>query len=859
MKGENFRKVALATVVTLSTASIYFAQSVKDSVRSKDIEAVVLTGVADIAKDRKTPVAVSTIKASQIVEKLGNQEFPEILNTTPSVYATKSGGGFGDARINIRGFAQENVAVTVNGMPVNDMENGSVYWSNWAGLSDVTSAMQVQRGLGASKLAIASVGGTINIVSRAADKKQQGIVMVGVANNDYHKSVFSYNTGKNKKGWSASFLMGRTAGAMYADGTDFEGYNYYLALGYQPNKKHDFQITFTGAPQWHQQRRNQVTIADYLAYGSDGKPNRRYNGDWGYLNGKKYSWWENYYHKPVAMFNWNWKIDDSNDLATVVYGSWGRGGGGTSPLVARNLDAYRLADGQLSIDQMVADNMASPAKPKILRRSSVNQHDWYGFLTNFTHKFNTNLKMSLGLDGRYYKGMHYQVLTDLLGASSYTDTSDKSLANPTRVITATYEARAPWNPFSKVKHEAISYHNDGKVLWGGIFGQLEYTNDRLSAFFQGSLSNQSFQRIDYFLKPGTLAISKDPNSKMSTKTGFKSLFGFNLKTGANYNINEHHNVFANVGYYERQPFFNAVYPNNKNYLNPNLTNEKIFGTELGYSFRSRKFNANLNLYRTHWGDRVITNRNRFTLYDYNSTPVNGKYPELKDKNGKVETVQGTASIFGITQIHYGVEMDMQYKINELLSLTGMFSMGQWEYKGNVSASYFDDSNNPILGADQKPVEQITLYLDGVKVGNSAQTTASLGVTVKPVKNLSFNADWRYVDNLYSAINPSSFTEANHKGSLKLPSYNLMDLGFSYKLQLNNRNAFTFRGSIYNLFDTIYIAESRTNTHLKTEGDFATSADYENYLKNDTYKGIDQSNQVFFGFGRTWSASLSFTF
>ncbi len=91
------------------------------------------------------------------------------------MYATKAGGGFGDSRINIRGFDQRNTAVMINGVPVNDMENGAVYWSNWAGLSDVTSAMQVQRGLGSSKLAIASVGGTVNIVTRAADKKQGGM------------------------------------------------------------------------------------------------------------------------------------------------------------------------------------------------------------------------------------------------------------------------------------------------------------------------------------------------------------------------------------------------------------------------------------------------------------------------------------------------------------------------------------------------------------------------------------------------------------------------------------------------------------------------------------------------------------
>ena len=190
MRINSIQKPIFAVVLTLSTASVYFAQE-KDNTRSKDIEQVVLTGVADIAKDRKTPVAVSTIKEAQIIEKLGNQEFPEILNTTPSVYATKGGGGFGEGKLNIRGFAQENIAIMINGMPVNDMENGRVFWSNWAGLSDVTSAMQVQRGLGSSKLAIASVGGTVNIVTRAADKKEGGVVSVGIWNNDYLKTLFA--------------------------------------------------------------------------------------------------------------------------------------------------------------------------------------------------------------------------------------------------------------------------------------------------------------------------------------------------------------------------------------------------------------------------------------------------------------------------------------------------------------------------------------------------------------------------------------------------------------------------------------------------------------------------------------------
>jgi hypothetical protein len=52
---------------------------------------IVGQGLMDIAKDRETPVAVSTISAQEIVSRIGTQEFPEILNQTPSIYATKQG------------------------------------------------------------------------------------------------------------------------------------------------------------------------------------------------------------------------------------------------------------------------------------------------------------------------------------------------------------------------------------------------------------------------------------------------------------------------------------------------------------------------------------------------------------------------------------------------------------------------------------------------------------------------------------------------------------------------------------------------------------------------------------------------
>lgn len=829
----NFLKKSALTVLTLTTASFYFSQEQEDS--SKDIEAVVLVGgVADIAKSRKTPVAVSTIKENTIVEKLGNQEFPEILNSTPSVYSTKAGGGFGDAKINIRGFGNENIAVMINGMPVNDMENGRVYWSNWAGLSDVTSAMQVQRGLGASKLAIASVGGTINIVTRSADKKKGGNLTVGMANDGYHKSTFSYNTGKSVKGWSTSFLMGRTAGAMYADGTNFEGYNYYFALGYQPSKKHDFQFTITGAPQWHHQRGTAPTIQAYLDFGNGiDRPNRRYNADWGYLTGtdgikREYSWRRNYFHKPITSLNWDWVISGKSKLSTVLYASFGRGGG-TGIAGSGNLNRLDKITGGVTengitdFDAVVAANLSSnPTAGQLVRRAGINSHNWYGILTNFQHKISENLNFSLGADARYYKGYHYQIVSDFLGASGYSDERNKN--EGVRTITVADKSNPSWNFFKSI-HDAknqIAFSNDGEVLWYGTFGQLEYSNDNLSAFVQGSISNQGFQRIDHFIIDG-VTTSKS-GEIMNKNTGFKNILGYNVKGGLNYNINENHNVFGNVGYYERQPFFNAIYRGNENIASPHHTNEKIFGVELGYGFRSGGLNANLNLYRTDWND---------------------VYQRISKTSA--DRIRYYMEVNGLHEIHQGLEVDASYKVSKVLNFNGMFSIGDWFYKGNATSETYADATGVAYILPGDTSNEQTLYLDKVKVGGAAQLTAALGLAIEPVSNIKFDANWRYVDNLYAALDVSSFsTEQSAKqGALRLPSYNLLDLGLSYKLYIKNGQSFTLRGNVYNVLDATYIAESISNIHA-VEG-------------SRTYKGIDMRNQVFFGYGRTWSASLTFHF
>lgn len=827
---------------------------------------VIVTGVIDVAKDRETPVAVSTIKAAEIQEKLGSKEFPEILNTTPSVYATKQGGGFGDSRINIRGFDQRNTAVMINGMPVNDMENGWVYWSNWAGLSDVTSAIQVQRGLGSSKLAISSVGGTINVLTRASDKKEGGRVYAGIGNDNRLKTTVSYNTGVLENGMSVSALFGRTNGDGYVDGTSFEGYSYYLALGYK-NDNHDFQFTITGAPQRHNGRGFAPYISDYIKYGAgDGEPNRRYNSDWGYRNGKEETFGGNFYHKPIASLNWDWELNDQSKISSVLYASLGRGGSVGAIGRIRGKQFYQLRDdkGLYRFDDIIAYNSGQNVadlgtrdvyaggaggsasingqyingnnnpgqhfpsdKPwtrgsenGISQRSSVNSHNWFGLISNFNTELSEELTFDFGVDLRTYKGIHYRRLVDLLGADAYIDNDNINAVGT--VITQTNEASIGnvWNVFKSVDDEQkIDYYNEGKVNWLGAFTQLEYKKDDISAFIQGAVSRQGFQRVDYFNY-----LDSDPNQT----SDWENLWGGNIKGGINWNVNEKHNVFVNGGYYLKQPTFDAVFPNRTNNdVNEGLTNEKVLGLEVGYGFRHENYNVNINLYRTSWKDRFFSAGGSF---DVNNTP--------SDRN---DDVRGSANLQGVEQLHMGVELDATAKFGNL-TINLMGSVGNYEYKSDVTATYFDDNNDPIVVGGEQQVE--TLYLKGKKVGDAPQTTFRLGFDYQIIEGLKFDISQFYVGDLYGDIDADSFTSVDTE-SLKLPGYSLIDAGLSYKYKFKNNNSLGLRFNVNNLTDELYISEAETS-RAANPGD-------------DTYRGINTRNRVFFGLGRTWNLGLTYKF
>lgn len=836
--GYETQEIAFSNSMTLNVALVASAN---------ELEGITVFGTVDFAIDRETPVAVSTLTASDIQERIGNLELPEMLNSTPGVYATRAGGAFGDSRINVRGFDSQNTAVLINGIPVNDMENGRVFWSNWAGLSDVVSAMQVQRGLGSSKLAISSVGGTINVLTKSTDLTKGGKIAASVGNDGYLKTVASYNTGEMDGGHALSFLFSRTAGDGYVDGTMFEGFNYFLGYGWKnSSNKHNVQVIVTGSPQTHHQRTgsfyNMALGKQYQQYGI------RYNYNHGYLNGQEFNWRKNFYHKPIASINWEYKINESTNLSASAYYSIGRGGGtgdigraygyqyASGDLNYNGKYAFRNPmNGHFNYDKLAAYNGGQSTtfyngktaansidaatglyivndqdervngvkRNGIVRRASVNSHNFVGTLINLKKTLSDNLNLDFGFDLRSYKGIHYRRLDNLLGADGYRDFDNVNYSGGSAVRTKTYSSNLGelWNVFKDTdKEEKIDYHNDGLVRWSGVFTQLEYKNDKLSAFVQGAISNQGFQRVEYF--------NQTPGNQT---TEWKNISGGNVKLGANYNIDAKNNVYVNTGTYSKQPNFDAVWINYGNNLNPDLKNETVVGLEAGYGYRSNKFNFNINVYRTSWKDRFLSD----------GVTVGG--------------VRGTANYYGIKQVHSGVEFDGVYEISPFVELEGMLSLGNYEYGSDVTADVFDNQ--------RVKVGTTTLFLDGVKVGDAAQTTSRLNLKVSPSDLFKFNLSIFSASNLFANFNPEDF-DSEGDMAMKLPAYELFDFGTSYNLSIAGKKVY-LRLNVNNIFDTHYLAESSTN-YLTNPGD-------------PTYLGVNSNNRVFPGWGRTWNLGFTYRF
>jgi len=821
--------------------------------------AVEMSGLEVLASraGEKTPVAYTNVTKADMDVRLGSQDIPMALNTTPSVYATQQGGGAGDARINVRGFNQRNVAVMINGVPQNDMENGWVYWSNWDGVGDATSSIQMQRGLSAVNLATPSIGGTMNIITDPAARSKGGRFKQELGAGSLLKTTLNYNTGLINDNLALSATLVRKTGEGVIDKTWTDAWAYYFGASYAMDDRNRFELYAIGAPQRHGQNLYKQNAAAYsqdfakneLGYSQEalddfseathGEGGRFYNENWNEVDksykGKQY-WYmyggrtvdrhdpnflnerENFFHKPLINLNHYLTLNDQMRLSSILYWSGGSGGGtgtiendgaafdsttmtwvpntGSGGYIWDYSGPSRVADwnATISVNQGTEDRKG---RPKTAGES-------LGILRN-----SINRQSTLGVVSK----LNYDMSDEIkLEAGLDWRTAKIEHAREVRDLLGgnyfiNYNDENHPNGINAELGDIIDYHNNTTVDWLGFFGQGSYSSGPVSAYGMAGFSTISYSYVNQF----TVAKTKLTSDPIST---------IQFKGGAMYDVNDNMSTFANFGLVEKPPIMDNVIDEDGNEAK-NITKEKFQSIEVGVNYRVGNMAIKANYYMTDWKDRNLTKA---------LTTGQGS-------SGDTEIIYLT----GVNQNHSGLEIEGSMQVHEMVRLDAALSMGTWKFLDDASGTLKDEGNN-VLG-------EYNYALKDLFVGDMPQTSMALGATITPMSGLGIQTLFNFYDKNYADWSPSSreiAADPDRNQVWMAPSYSKIDLHVNYNLpiSLGNTRMSAFL-HVFNVLDAVYIQDAYDNS------------DYNSF--NDDGDHDASSAEVFLGTPRYFNLGLNVHF
>ena len=810
-----------------SVTQVVMVDSTSDAIAdfSLEMDAIAMSALEVLASraDETTPVAYTTVDKAEMEIRLGSQDIPMILNTTPSVYATNQGGGAGDARINVRGFNQRNVAVMINGVPQNDMENGWVYWSNWDGVGDATSSIQMQRGLSAVNLATPSIGGTMNIITDPAAMEKGGKFKQEVGEGGFLKTTMTYNSGLINDKLAIGGAIVRKTGDGFIDGTWTDAWAYYLGSSYAISDDQRFELYAIGAPQRHGQNLYKQNIATYsqeLAGSIDGYD------DSAYVAGNKFEteagrffnqnvapissdykgqqyWYmygaktkdrfssdflnerENYFHKPLVNLNHFYDISDELRLSSVLYWSGGSGGGtGTYGSVSRKpaVEGERWYasspwtwdwDGEIAQNSANVDSAFSTTENRStgILRNSINRQDTYGLISKLNYDVSDELEVQIGIDWRTAGIEHAREVRDLLGGDYYVDFADKN---------------APDGKVVRLGDE-IAYHNETTVDWFGAFLQGKYDADKFNLYGMGGISTIGYTYQDHFSVEKEL-VEAD------------AITSFQVKGGGRYNLDDRLSAFANLGYVQKPPILDNVISYDGT-VSTDPDNEKFTSMEIGGEYNSGLVSIKGSYYNTQWKDRNLTKSVNTGQGDSGDTDI--------------------IYLTGVNQSHSGVEVETKVALHEMVDLDIVVSVGDWYFDGDAKGDYTEmeyNDDNQIIGQTSTEYEYA---LNGLMVGDMPQTAYVGGLTIKPIDGLRIQGLYKWYDNHYSDWSPDSREvdgDADRAQVWKTPSYGKLDLHLSYKLPEIGGLDMTLSGHLFNVLDDVYVQDAVDNSQYNGFGD-----------------------------------------
>src|SRR5574344_282365 len=747
---------------------------------------------AGLENTKRSPLRLKTVDKNFISSMAPGKTFPELIGGSPGIYATSESGSYGDAKINIRGYKQENISVLLNGIPISGLTSSGMYWNNWMGLADATAKIQVQKGIGASMLSDNSVGGTINIITTdPVETRQLG---GGYYMSDYgiKKSYLSYSSGPLNGGWALAAMASYVWGRGNVEATDVNSFAYLFSVSKRVGRHNSFNFTALGSPERHQQRSYRLSYSDMEQYGVN------YNKNWGYYKGKKKTLAENNYFKPYFTLSHLYKTalgggkggdesanggDISLTLSTTEYLAIGDGGGLYPEYTDKEhqiitfikeghidwqaVEVYNRDDSAVAGENTAGTEVQGNA-PKNIISDYIAGHTQFGIKSSVALDFSKKVHLEGGIHWQKYDKWEKERIKDLLGADYwYEDYANNSIAG-----------LVGRDPYKKVG-DYIRTYNGQNIDYFTFYLSGNLYLDKRSKFLLtagASLSTSYIKRWDRY------------NYVSDVYSDMAHGVGGSFKAGLLYKLNNANSFYLNGGIYSRAPYPNLFFATGKNNISRDTENEWNYLGELGYRRIGERGGFEATFYAAYWKNKSLMSNN-YKPMDSND------YRYL---------------VTGLDAFHYGIEFEAFYNIGSFLRLNSYLSHGVWLWKNDVHATIYDPYNG-------KPLSTLDVYSDGLHVGDAPQS--QLGASADLVINklfdnpfahavqMMFSADWNYNTRFWADFDPASRRDADDRSdSYRIPSFHVVNLKF--KVSIPSFKGFSLFVNVNNLFHAKYIERSK---------------------------------------------------
>jgi hypothetical protein len=726
-----------------------------------------------LAKEDQIPSIIVT--QAELDDDQSTQDISGLLAASRNTFQAAAAFAFGPARFRIRGLDSENTTIFLNGVPMNDLENGRVYWSTWGGLNDVMRNRTIDIGLKSNEYTFGGLGGGISIDTRASNQRKQLRASYAISNRSYRNRVMlTYNTGMLDNGWAFSFSGSRRwADEGYVQGTFYDAYSYFASVDRKLNDKHMLNLTAFDAIV--SRGRSGAAIQElYDLAGSN-----YYNPYWGFQNGEKRNSRISRRNQPTIILRHDWSLSDDASITTSASYQFGPNGSTAidwygardpRPNYYRYLPSFyddpensqfkelvtsyyqNEENRQLNWDYMYNANFGSEETIEDVdgiegndvtgKRSKYiveeRRYDSKEFNINslYQNVLSENISLTAGIGYQYYEGDVHKVVNDLLGGDFYVD------------IDRFAEQDFPDNPDAKQN----DLNNPNRLLGVGDRFGYDY-NPNVRKAYLWMQSNFSYSRWDFFIagdlshsslwRTGDVINGRFPDNSFGDSEK-KRFFNYGAKGGATYKIDQRNYFFLNGMYQTRAPFIRNAFvsPRTRNEFVDNLQSETLYGGEVGYSFRSPKFKAGATFYYNEFRNRVRT----FSFF--NDEAIISEETGEQISLGFVNFTRN-----GIDQQHMGTELSAEWNITSALQVSGVAAIGQYIYSSRPTATIIND-NDPTIAVQDRTIYQKNFYIPG-----TPQTAYTAGLRYQGKKFWFANLNFNYFDNVWLDFNPNRRTEA----------------------------------------------------------------------------------------------------